>query len=251
MSQYLNWSDQVEAYVADELNLEEKAAFEAAMQRDASLVEEVQAAREAVALLGLYTQIAYKEQLQAFDAELEASKGGSQKPQGFPWRRAWLSIAASVLILVASVYLVMRSRYDNQSLQHQAFEPYQNVLSMRGDQGLTPIMESYEAGEYASFVQEMNAYLSGNPEPEPLARLYLGIAYLGEGEANQAETILSQLTGNPTVSAQAEWYLSLAVLAQDEETTARQLLQNIQSQPTHPHQADATQLLQQLDSVWR
>ncbi|MEM7659995.1 MAG: hypothetical protein AAF399_28045 [Bacteroidota bacterium] len=251
MSQYLDWREQVEAYVSGELTSEEQAAFAAAMQREPALVEEVQAAKEALALLGLYTQVAYKQQLQAFDTELEAEQQVTSASPAFSWRKNWMAIAAVIIVLISSTYLLMRSRYDNQSLQKGAFSPYQNILSMRGNEAMTAIMKPYEAGNYSVFIEEMNAYLSATPKPEPLANLYLGIAYLAEGKSELAVQILDPLQAVQVVGAQAEWYASLAYLGDEQEQEARELLEQIQARENHPYQADAEALLSKLDAIWR
>jgi hypothetical protein len=244
MAEQTAWTDQVAAYVTGELTSAEAQAFEAAMQADPALAEEVQLQREAVAALNLYTQLTYKSQLQAFDAELEAEATPVVPLKTF-WQQGWTRMAAVFLLLIASVYLVMSLRGGPESWARDAYEPYQDALSMRSaDDPVKNIMERYQAEDYAAFVPQMESYLAEQSAEQPLAELYLGLGYLRNGQEPQAIELLSRLTEVSITREQAEWYLSLAYLQAGEVEAGKTLLNQIQAQIGHNHQADAKELLE-------
>ncbi|MCB0579554.1 MAG: tetratricopeptide repeat protein [Phaeodactylibacter sp.] len=87
-------------------------------------------------------------------------------------------------------------------------------------------MQAYEAGEYQQARRLMEEYLSENKRDNEV-RLYLGIVLLGEGDPAGAIDNLEAALANlpqPAYERPARWYLALAYLRNGQPEQARALL---------------------------
>ncbi len=229
----------IEAYLAGELSARKAAAVEERLQTDPAFAAEVQLLRDTQAVLTLHQQQVYKAQLQALDR-------AERQPLRRLLQPRYLALAATVLLL-ALVGGWWLSR-PAEGPYADAFAPYPNRLTLRGDSPskvLDQAMRAYEHADYAQAAQQLADLVTADKDRDDL-RFYLGVARLGAGQPATAERILASVEPPSLYAQQATWYRALALGQADEPEAARQLLQTISEQEGHPYRAQAQALLKQL-----
>lgn len=128
--------------------------------------------------------------------------------------RRWYWAAAAVLIFSVGMYF-LNQKPSKEELYAQYFSPYQDVLTVRGDEETdwTEVMEYYNRGNYEQVSASMEK-LDSTAKERPIALLYMGIAQLNNSEVAQAEkTFKKLLSHNESVYLEhGEWYLALTYL---------------------------------------
>ncbi|MEZ4774376.1 MAG: tetratricopeptide repeat protein [Bacteroidia bacterium] len=250
-------TEQIEAYLAEEMTPEERAAFEVQIRDDQTLAEEVKLHRQTHKLLELYTQVDYKEKLRRIDAAMEAAPEGKTIPLSgrknifsHPVFRA----AAVILLLLASSWVLLFYRYDPDRIASEQFEPYRDVITYKGDvlpsdSLILAAMARYNMKDYADARQTLEKTLAQYPDLAD-ARFYLAMSLLAEGEAAASIGHLQQLTSNSKYGEVSEWYLALAWLKAGDRDKAVAVLQKIANNPGHGYKEKAGALLQNLTSIW-
>lgn len=159
-----------------------------------------------------------------------------------PMRR-WLSIAATVLLVIAAGYFLLRpTSFSNQDLFAEAFAPYPNSeLLDRGsaDERQTAYF-AYQSGEYEQAYDLLTALPA-----DPGNSFFAAQAALESGQIEAAIDLLAPLATDRSfvLREEAEWSLALAYLQLDRLDEARPLLMAISRERGHEHQGDATTLL--------
>ena len=178
-------------------------------------------------------------------------KGWDQQARGRILNmRRFLSIAASILLLVA-VFFVFKQQPSNSDLFAQYFEPYPNVvapLQKSGDSDLTTYeraFQLYESGAY----EEATRALDGLDQDDMAVQFYHAVSLLAldkPAEALAELMRLAEVDGN-AYEKPSEWFSSLALLKVGQENDARQILTGITADATHPYHRQARKLLLQMD----
>lgn len=250
-------TEQIEAYLAEEMTPQERAAFEAQMRGDETLAAEVKLHRQTHKLLELYTQVDYKEKLRRIDAAMDGAPEG--KTISFTGRKTIIQhplfrIAAVVLFLAASAWVLLAYQYDAARIGTAQFEPYRDVITYKGDAVpsdslILAAMARYNMKDYAEARQTLEKALKQSPDLAD-ARFYLAMSLLAEGEATEAIGHLQQLTSNSKYGEVSEWYLALAWLKAGNRDQAVSVLQKIAANNGHGYKEKAEALLQNLTSFW-
>ncbi len=245
----MDQQDRIQAYLDGTLTPSDRQTFETELQTNPILAEELLLQREAIALLKLDRQRAYKSQLQTI-AQREATQIRTA-PVVALWQRRWLQIAAAVVLLFGVGWLLQQAfsgPVDYQELAMSAYEPYPDRLNVRGEQEISATlvegMQAYGQQDYAQAI----SLLSQVPESDSLylpTRFYLGNAYLSHQQAKEAVEVFSRLQSNPDnlFREATDWYLALAYLANGQTEQGKILLQALANNDEHSYQARAQELL--------
>ena len=244
--------EQIEAYLAGELNAEEKTAFEQKLQSDPNLAEEVALQRDTHQLLDLYQQVSYKDKLKAIDAEMAGTEPMEAETKVIPLfqRRGFQLAAAAVMVLVVAAFLLMNRGKSPSQLADEAYTTYPNLTTLRGDEaGLDSIMNrgmaAYSTGNYAVAIEELRLAASQQTD-DPETVFYLGLAQLGDKQPGAAIQHLSSVRTDPDYGQTADWYLALAYLFEDNAQEAQEVLKEIVATPSHAYKDKANTILEQL-----
>ncbi|MCB0736931.1 MAG: tetratricopeptide repeat protein [Bacteroidetes bacterium] len=137
-------------------------------------------------------------------------------------------VAAAILILALPSYFILSSSNSNAELYQTYFEPYNDMLTTRGDEQKNQAMEYYNQKNYAKAAQVFEQVIE--TQNEPLLKLYYGISMMQNGHAEKAASYLESQSQNVTDKMVQEpflWYAGLAYVANKESTKARMQFQKL------------------------
>jgi len=156
-------------------------------------------------------------------------KKNSQNFQG-------IAIAASLVIILALYFfLVFQVKPDGEKLFIKYFEPYPDVISMKGD--VSPEDELFKSGmyyydlkKYDTAIIIFNAILKEDSTNETV-NFYTGIAYLGLGKSKKATGIFLDMDKNEGIfNQQVKWYFSLSLIVQHDFKGAIPFLEDLKKE---------------------
>ncbi len=256
MKQDSQYDDKFDRYLRDEMDAEERQAFEDLLNEDESLKEEVDLQEDITAGIDLFGSEELKRQLQQSEESAtvpltfsqERSKEQSDKAKAVRPLYFALATAASFILVIVAVWL-LNPGGSSQDLYAAYYEPYPNVVNpVERSEGIPTdaagqAMYYYEQGNYqqaiALFTQQM---------PTDVAyQFYLGVSYLAVQQPTQAEETLQTLLSDSEGAfyEPALWYISLARLANNQPDAAKITLQQVVGFQGE-YATDAQALLEQL-----
>ncbi|MEO0469722.1 MAG: hypothetical protein AAF206_08890 [Bacteroidota bacterium] len=240
--------EQIEAYLAGELTADEKTAFEHQLQTDPQLAEEVALQRDTHQLLDLYQQVSYKEKLKVIDAELQATPAAPKVVPLFQ-RRGFQLAAAAVMILVVAAFLLGRGGKSANQIAQEAFSPYPNLMTLKGESNLDSIMSlgltAYSVASYPTAIEELRLVVSQQNDNTD-AVFYLGLSLLSDKQFTAAIQHLAPLKGDAKYGQTASWYLALAYLFDENVDQGENTLKEIVATPSHAYKDKASGILEKL-----
>jgi tetratricopeptide (TPR) repeat protein len=226
----------IEKYLAEEMQGEELKNFEAQLQTDDKLKEE----------LGLHRQVAetlkgekvheLRNVLNDIDENWNVStKKDSAKIVKFNFRRI-LTIAAAVALLVIGYQWLTNSNLPSEELYASNFETYPMLLNQRSaeENNASPVTYNnaitfYNKKEFTQAEAAFSKLLQDQPDNVSF-QFYQANILLASQNAAAAIPIFQKIIdgNNPLFEEQARWYLSLAYLQLDQKGNAKALLEKIQ-----------------------
>lgn len=230
MAPLSNQEDNIERYLREEMDHQERKVFEEALNEDESLQEEVDLQQDVFSGIGLFGAEEMKKQLQAIDAD-EKDSSPIAASRGRPLY-TWLAVAASVTALLLVAIFLFNAGPNSQELYATYYEPYPNVVNPVERSSGVPTdaagkaMYFYEQGNF----EEAIKLFTQEPNLNDLAyRFYLGVSYLGTQQSELAEQTLQPLLEDEEGAfyEAALWYTSLSQLARDQSESAREILEKI------------------------
>lgn len=241
---------QIEAYLLGQLGPAEHAAFEQAIQQDASLAQNVALERMTIDGIAAFSRKKMRERLQEFHEELSppAKQPEQPAPKVIPltwWR---IAAAASIFLAVLSYFWWARPALPEQ-LYAQYFSPYELSLTQRSDNDrqVFEVEQGYRQKDYSAAIPMFEALLEENNQN---AQLHLG-AGIAQMELQQTEAALAHFqyiidADDFLYRDQAIWYAALAHLHAGQLEQCRQHLQKLAQDPKADHHREALSLLQKL-----
>ena len=238
----------IEQYLAGELSDAERNAFEQRLKEDKVLAAETELHHR------LHESLAGEKihELRAVLQEVDEEWDRSSKVRNlFPAR--WLYAAAAViLVLVASVLYINRTRHlSPEELFAQSFEPYQMVLNQRSfkedEDILNAAINAYERGDYDVAVEKFSE-LKSVDSLGVAPKFYTAISWLALQQPEKAIDLLSSIATQDKhlLSEQARWYLVMAYLASGDKTSAQRILGDMLGNERHFKQEEVGKLLEEL-----
>ena len=220
-----------EKYLTDELTAPEKVAFETRINNDPEFAETFHTYKD------IQTTLTARESSRAGETALrknldtladEYIDGKTEKTaKVIPLKRAYLWAAASVIIILGTLYIFTQEFGDPSYAQYSHHEPL--ALATRGQQdSLFMVAENtFNKEDYTTATRALEAIVQKDPE-NAKAKLYLAIACIETEQYDRAGTLLSEIQkGTSVFQHQATWYLALSYLKQEKKEACRAALKEI------------------------
>ena len=243
----------IEQYLLGELKDEALQAFEARLKTDPEFRTKTEERKE---LFDLLERMEFRKTLSDLRATRKAAPSNDILTKSFvPRSRKRLyrviSLAAAMLILISvPIFLINQNNSKKDRLVEKYFEPYDNVLTFRGDEDdilVQQAMQAYDRGNWNECIERSEKALRQHPESTAELMFYIGVAALAEGRGKKAVYYLSnsEITKSKLAFA-AEWYLALTYLKIREKDKAVVKLRQIKSSGSS-YAAAAEELLRDLE----
>lgn len=121
----------------------------------------------------------------------------------------WIFILGILIAMIGSLYLIIRPSKDRSAVLYaQYYKPYPNIVDpiTKGNNSLSPY-QLYEQGQYQQAIDKFN----DNDTLSTDDMLYLGFAYLANGDTEKAANSWSALKDGRYAEV-VEWYRGLICL---------------------------------------
>lgn len=219
----------IERYYNGLMTKDEKLAFEAELQQDAELKQEVE---DIKALLFSIEKQSLKEKMNEFHEDLPiqmVSETSTSKVRFFNFRN---SAAAIVLLAVGSYWFFTTS--SNEKIYDNYFKPDPGLPTMMStslDYTFYDAMVNYKQGDYETAISKWKKLEIKSPNNDTLV-YFLGVAHLADRHIDQAISYLEKasVTSNSVFIEDANYYLALAYLKKDKKEKAIEFLKNSTSE---------------------
>lgn len=236
MIEETNDIERIEKYVEGKLSLEETRAFAKELCDNTDLVSEMQAYQKAVKGIRDY---GLKAELRTYHQEFFEKLANKRI---LYWK--YISgIAASVIIIIGLVYILLFQSLSNSELFTRYFEPYPDIITTRNvdNSNLAKGLKSYSSGEYEMAITIFNSLPPTDPD-YTTALFYMAISYLAITQPQIAIDSLEKLNRiDKTYQEQVHWYLALSYLKLDDTKSAKKQLMKIEEK--HFKYIEAQELL--------
>ena len=239
--------DHIDRYLDGDLTPEELLVFNQELQSNADLQEQVKLEKDMRALLSdddwvetnrvlIHNSDEGKKLKRYYESDeaqsiqntirevIEKNRTGGKR------KFIWLSIAASIAVLLTSTFLIFKD--GSTSDLYAAYIDKEELPSMitrsNGEGVLEKAQLLYEEGNYKKAIEGFENYQAQKDSLNPLSYIYLGISYLEEAEYRRAKAQFMRLSESNTLqSEKADWYLLLTYLKQGNKKEAKQTLNKI------------------------
>lgn len=220
-------------YLDDEMSPAERSGFEALLDKDPGLreqLEHLRMAKEAIVYYGIQQQVAQaRAHWKPVQAVEETDRG---KAKVFSMRQTWryLIAAASIIIVFMLARGLFTAPLSPEKIYQETFVDY-NPGSFRSQQATgSPLERAYQQKNYNGVV-----LLGRQDSLRAKEQLLLGIAYLKLNDARAAIQRLEALEkrADTTYRQDAAFYAGLAYLKDKQYDRALSMLKKIQADPHH------------------
>jgi hypothetical protein len=219
-------------YLDNELSAEERAAFETSMQSDPALEEEVRnldLARAAINDYGIRGQVKTVHQQMMRELRHESASASNVRQM---LRRA-LSIAASIIVLVAAFGVYQYASTSPQKLYADHYELYMPGTS-RGDNSESTLVQAFRNKSWQQVVTVFHSL----QQPTVQDRFLAGQSLLALDSTHAAITQFRELLSNTSSSHadyrdDAEYYLGLTYIKNNQAALAEPIFRKIYEDKNH------------------
>lgn len=209
-----------DAYLQKKLSAEERLNFENRLSSDPGFAAEFEAFQLFEQDITDAEVTAFKDQLKQWDKSQEEKI----VKKGRVITMKMIGLAASVAVILIVSILYFTSTPNHQELVAANFEPYDNILTVRGEkEDLDEGLIQYELGEYKTAISIFKAY------PNNInAQFYLGEAELALNNYKNAIHVFDDVLKTDGIFNEiATYHLALAYIGNDEISQAKETLSNI------------------------
>ncbi|PRX57203.1 tetratricopeptide repeat protein [Flagellimonas meridianipacifica] len=216
--------DLIEAYLSDSLDPTSKLEFEESLRRDPGLQEALEKHRTLHESMSNMDAVDFRKKLIKIEGELSDVKTKRLKGSWFNWQ-----VAATVLVIISLGAFFL---YQNATQEQLLFDTYFTVYPLddvvRGNEEahVKLAYENYAKEDYEGAIPALEKLIAETPGKHHL-RMYLGNAYLKQGEVQKALGEFKQLTKVPAYEEQANWYMALCYLKIDDKDKTILLLKDL------------------------
>lgn len=243
----------IEKYLLGELKGEALQAFEARLETDPEFRSRTEERKE---LFEMLKRMEFRKTLNDLRTTRKTASMSDTLTASYATRNRKhlyrvISLAAVMLILVSvPLFLIYQKNSKSDRLVAKYFEPYDNVLTFRGDEDdilVQQAMQAYDRGQWNECIKRSEKALRQHPENTAELMFYIGVAALAEGRGKKAIYYLSNSEiAKSKLAFAAEWYTALAYLKIREKDKAVVTLRQIKSSGSS-YGAAAKELLQELE----
>lgn len=249
--------EDIDAYVLEEGTEEENQRLENRQKLDVDFADQI--ANHADMVKGIYLngEDELKVNLGEITKELEQEGyfgpheevNSPAKIRSMYTRRFWMAVAASILVLVVSIPLLLSDGGGGSTpnlAEVGKFEPYEDKLSepvrlelselgmagsTKGLETLQKGLEAYKLKDYVQSAQFFEEYLNAEPSQHYIIKtqFYLSVSYVGQEKYETAIGLLENLDGNGNFEwkADVQWYLGLAYFKSKEKAKAKAIFEKL------------------------
>lgn len=226
MAENLHEEDVLIKYLDGEMTEAEKRKFEAALEKDVALRQQLESLRltkNAVQYYGLHQAVA---SVRSEWESMEHNKG-SKVISMRKFLRPALTAAACLILLAAGIFGYQLYQLSPEKVYNESFVGY-TVSATRGNAGLqTTIATAYQQKDFKKVVASNTA--------TPQDKLLVGLSYMQLhnflAAIQQFNTILN--SNENAYKQDAEFYLALSYLRNKQYNEALQIFEQIRENPTH------------------
>lgn len=226
----MDYSEQIIAYLHGNLKGDSLLKFEEEIHQNPAFAEEVNFQRGV--LQGFRNQ---PEKTALYEMSQRVRRADDRREKITRWAYSGgLSIAASLIILFlvfppSSNNLtpneIFQAHFHPESVNEISFEDQQLVASGidNPEAQFEAAKNTFESEDYATAIEEFGSLIAKGQYVDQ-ARLYQGVAYLAENQADKALLVLDQMSD---LQNHAQWYKVLAYLQKGDSNTAANDLNTI------------------------
>lgn len=224
--------DMINRYLDGGMNAEELKAFEASMQQDADLQNEVELLRDVNATLKIKfhpdeNEIALRSSLKEMNAEFFANKEKQAKVIPLS-RRRWMTAAAAVFVSV--LILTVWKPWKKEDLYDQYAAIQMPAIAERGataDSLLKQAVNNFNNKKFPEAIPAFEAVLKDSSQ-NAFVQYYYAIALLQNDKTEQSRTQLTSLyNGTSLFKYDAAFYMALSYLKEKNKPVCKDWLNKI------------------------
>ncbi len=262
------YHDEIDAYLRDELSLEEKALFKKSLQKNPELLEEFRIHQE------LFLQVdesGWTHQLFSPDkkevAELETyfrseealklkntitkirTTYNRKNASSFFSNKTIISILVAASIALFVVLFTMNSDDSSEELyaQYSQWEDLPSLTSRSDETQLANGQHLFEENKFEESYNLFTSYNDDNSKIKPSLLIYIGLSALELNKYEEAISYFDQLIQSDAVDqSKGYWYKALAYLKQDKREEAISVLEIIRKNETNYKYITSKELLDKL-----
>jgi hypothetical protein len=236
--------DNIDAYLKNELSINDKKMFEQQMSNDSSLAEAVQQQRVAMKLVEVIGDKELKSQIKNALQKRDQTNATvrSIKPR---WQLI-AGIAASLLIIVVAAWFLM-NKPSNEALFASNYEVYKLNVNSRDnnlDENIRQAVRLYESANYMIALPLFNDIYKADKDSKWLIAQSIGMIELNQFQP--AVDILANVRANDQDAYQgpALWYTAMAYLKLDQREKAIENIKVLSSRNTGAYAKKAKEFLE-------
>lgn len=230
-------------YLAQEMQADERAAFELQLTNDAVFAEKFRLYREVLAIVGPRYQredqeAAFRENVALIGQEEVVEKTG--RTVNLKWY-VWAA-AASIALICAFLFYTSTSTPEYSTYAH--YEPL--ALAERGQEDASALkaQQAFNSQRYAEAVAAIDVLLEHDGNNDAL-KIYKGISLLELDRVDEANSLFREVSGGSSIyKDKALWMLALSALKQKDYKTCEDYLREIPE--GSPEYKQAQDLLEKL-----
>ncbi len=252
--------EQINRYLHQQMDEEERKAFEQSLARDTALQQQLKEETEQLEtdFVDWLSEEAIRKDIQDISKEMEEEKLDTPTPVLKPVRGTGSSFrlpsivkyAAAVALLLLTATFLYRSLLPQEvstlAISQQYYQEYKPAFAtaIKGNSispndpfsQMTALLDSESPKDQATAATYFNT-IPSTDENYPLAQYYLAHSFFLQKEAPKATQAFQQFIANNPKHPQkafAEFYLILSLLAQEQEATALQKIDLLLADQSHP-----------------
>ncbi|MEM7185704.1 MAG: hypothetical protein AAF466_03510 [Bacteroidota bacterium] len=222
--------ERIEQYLEGRMTPDALAAFEAELQSDPTLQEQVEEVRSLI--LGIESA-SLQSELDQFHEELVPVRtlDTNQPPRNDSVKRlnkVIRYVAAAVVVVGFAGFLLLNSSSPSEKLFAKHFTPDPGLPTTMGVEDqyeFYDAMVNYKQGDYESAIEKWRSLAASETKNDTLS-YFIGIAYLADGNEEEAISYLKPLSEQSRNSFEKEthYYLGLAYLKSNNSIEAKKYL---------------------------
>lgn len=202
------YTEKIERYLSGSMTDIERNEFEALIEKDELLQDEVEFQR------GL-TQFIQDEGASKIQGRVQKIRSTQENQSSFSWKTAIAAVFIFGLLTIPAYFFFSNKVADPVVLAEKYFEVYPDMLTqMGGDTDSMQLALGYYRDE--KFNSAANIFSALNSDTTGYAKLYLSICQVETGRASEAvstlQVNLKELDNENKLKSISQWYLILALL---------------------------------------